>query len=200
MAGDRSRYRLLCSACGAVLLAISVFLPWYGVSLTEHGVAVVGQVGDQIAAQFGNSSLQSEMGAMHAHLAGLAGQQLTALTAHQALREMNVVLLVVAALALLDALVALVRTVSPLPDGAGAAVVLLGSVATVCVLYRIVSPPTPQAGLLALSVREGAWLAMAGSLMMVVSGLWPRSSASPPTIQAQVHDTWSGLSGWTPGG
>jgi hypothetical protein len=39
MAGDRPRYGSLVSALGAILLAVSVFLPWYGVSFTAHGIA-----------------------------------------------------------------------------------------------------------------------------------------------------------------
>ena len=59
MAGDRSRYGLLVSALGAIVLALSVFLPWYGVSFTASGIAVAEQAGDQFAAQFGNAALQS---------------------------------------------------------------------------------------------------------------------------------------------
>jgi hypothetical protein len=163
MAGNRSRYGLLVSALGAIVLAVSVFLPWYGMSVTAH-------------------------------------HQLTAVSAHQALRDLNIVLLVLAGLAMLDALFPLARSVSSVPDGAGASVVLLGTVATVCVLYRMVDPPTPPGDLVALSLREGAWLALLGSLTMVLGGLWPRRVPSPAASDVRAHTAWSGLSGSTPGG
>jgi hypothetical protein len=200
MAGERSRYGLVVSALGAIVLAVSVFLPWYGVSFTPVGIGLVQSVGDQVASQFGNATLQSYMSGVHANLAGLAGQEFTALSAHQALKDLNVVLLVLAGLALLDALVPLARAATRVPEGAGASVVLLGGIATVCVLYRMVSPPTPAGQLLTLSLREGAWLALAGSLTMVGAGLWPRFFPAGPSGETRLEGVWSGLSGWTPQG
>lgn len=200
MAGDRSRYGLLVSALGAVLLAVSVFLPWYGVSFTASGIAYVQHVGDQVAAQFGNATLQGYVSGLHANLEGLTGRQVGAVSAHQALTDMNVILLVLAGLALLDALMPLARTGAPLPGGAGGSVMLLGAVAAVCVLYRMIDPPTPPGELLALSLREGAWLALLGALAMVLGGMWPRYVGSTTASDASVHSTWSSLSGWTPDG
>jgi hypothetical protein len=198
MAGERSRYGLLVSALGAIVLAVSVFLPWYGVSFTASGIAFVQQIGDQVASQFGNPTLQSYVSGVHANLATLAGRQFTALSAHQVLKDLNVILLVLAALAVLDSLIPLARSASPVPAGGGASVVLLGCVAAVCVIYRMVDPPTPAGNLLALSLREGAWLALLGSLAMVAGGLWPRSLGSSEISEARVRGAWSGLSGWTP--
>jgi hypothetical protein len=198
MPGDRSRYGLVASAVGAIVLAVSVFLPWYGVSFTASGILFVQQVGDQVASSFGNATLQSYMTAFHAHIGGLAGQQFLALSAHQALKDMNIVLLVLAGLALLDALVPLARSSSPLPVGAGASVVLLGAVSAACVLYRMLVPPTPAGNLVALSLREGAWLALLGSLTMVLAGLWPRFTRPPAPTEPRLESTWSSLSGWTP--
>ena len=53
------------------------------------------------------------------------------------------------------------------------ALALLGAVAGACVLYRMVAPPTPGGELLALSLREGAWLALIGAVAMVAGALWP---------------------------
>jgi hypothetical protein len=201
MAGERPRYGLLVSACGAILLAISVFLPWYGLTFTASGVAFVQQVADQAASQFGNANLQALIGAQHANLSALAGHEFVAVSAHQALKNLNIVLLLLAGLAILDALVPLARGGSSVPNGGGAAVVVLGAVATVCVGYRMLSPPSPAGDLVSLSLREGAWLALLGSLAIVAGGLWPTtrttsSAASEPTLDT----TWSGLSGWTPQG
>jgi hypothetical protein len=203
MAGDRPRYGLLISAMGAIVLAVSVFLPWYGVSFTASGLAFAQQAGDQAAAQFGNATLQSYMGEFHANLSSLAGHQFTALSAHQALKDLNVVLLLLAGAAIVIALLALAGagfSSTSAPDGHRAPLILLGIVATACVLFRIVNPPAPAGGFLALSLREGAWLALLGSAAIVVGSLWPeRVGASDPS-DAKLESVWSGLSGWTPEG
>jgi hypothetical protein len=200
MRGDRSRYGLLVSALGAILLAVSVFLPWYGLSFTSSGIALVQQSDDQLASQFGNASLQAYVGAQHASLSALAGQEFVAVSAHQVLKDLNVVLLALACLAMLGALIPLAKG-GALPEGGGAPVVLLGALATVCVAYRIVRPPSVAGELVALSVREGAWLALVGSLAIVAGGLWPRGGLpAPGSSQASLESAWSGLSGWTPQG
>jgi hypothetical protein len=198
MVGDRSRYGLLVSAMGAIMLAISVFLPWYGVSFTASGIAFAQQAGDQVAAQFGNAALQSYMSGLHASLGALTGQQVGAVSAHQVLHDLNVILLVLAGLAMLDALLPLARSGAPVPGGAGGSVVLLGAIAALCVLYRMVDPPAPAGGMIALSLREGAWLALLGSAAMVLGGIWPRSVSPSASADAPAHGAWSGLSGWTP--
>jgi hypothetical protein len=76
-------------------------------------------------------------------------------------------------LALFDALLPLARGGRDRARG-GRVAVLLGAVAAACVLYRMVSPPLPDGGLFSLSLREGCWLALLGSLMMVMGGMWPR--------------------------
>jgi hypothetical protein len=200
MAGDRSRYGLLVSALGAILLAVSVFLPWYGVSFTAGGLAFAQQLGDQVVSQYGNAALQGYLAPLHANLASLAGAQFTALSAHQVLKDMNIVLLVVSGLAILDALFPLIRS-STLPDGAGASLVLLGGVASACVIFRMIDPPTPAGGLVSLSLREGAWLALLGSLAILGGGMWPRRAGAPtPASDTRAQGMWSGLSGWTPQG
>lgn len=199
MDGERSRYGLFVSALGAILLGVSVFLPWYGVSLTSAGAALVSHVGDQFAVQYGNASLQSLTGSFHGTIASLAGRQLGALSAHQALKEINVILLILAGLALFDALVPLARNASDVPEGAGGAAVLLGLVAGLLVGYRMVSPPDPAGGFLSLSLREGAWLALLGALTMALGGLWPRVVVPDASSEsAGASDIWANLSGWTP--
>lgn len=179
MTGTRSRYGLMISAFGAIVLAVSVYLPWYGISFTPQGISFAQQVGQQAIAQYGNAAAQSYAGALHANLGGLAGQQFTAVSAHVALKDLSILLLVLAGLAVLDALVPLARADGAIPDGAGRSVVLLGCVASACVAYRMLAPPNPASTLLALSVREGAWLALLGSLAMVIGGLWPQSELRP---------------------
>jgi hypothetical protein len=182
---------------GAILLAVSVFLPWYGVSFTAHGVAFAQQVGNQVASQFGNAALQSYMAGLHTSLAALAGHELTALSAHQALKDLNVVLMILAGLGCVLALLPLAGQQSS--EANRGPLALLGAVATACVLYRILDPPTPPGELLALSLREGAWLGLLGSLAIVAGALWPHPNASISLSDANVKSAWSELSGWTPG-
>jgi hypothetical protein len=203
MAGDRPRYGLLISALGAIVLAVSVFLPWYGVSFTASGLAFAQQAGDQAAAEFGNATLQSYMGEFHANLSSLAGHQFTALSAHQALKDLNVVLLLVAGAAIVIALLALAGagfSSASAPDGHRAPLALLGIVAAACVLFRMVDPPSPAGALLALSLREGAWLALLGSAAMIAGSLWPERLDAGSPSDAKLERAWSGLSGWTPEG
>jgi hypothetical protein len=198
MPGDRSRYGLLISTLGAIVLAVSVFLPWYGVSFTAAGLAFAQQIGDQAASQFGNATLQSYMSNFHASLNSLAGHQFIALSAHQALKDLNVVLLLLAGLAIAIALIALAGPGFSSSDGHRAPLGLLGAVAAICVLYRMIDRPTPAGDFLALSLREGAWLALLGSVAMVMGALWPDHLDAPTPSEAKLKSAWSELSGWTP--
>jgi hypothetical protein len=199
MTNERSRYGLLVSAVGAIVLAIAVFLPWYGISLTATGAAAVSQLGERFAAQFGNAALQSYVGGLHGTLAQLAGRQFVAVSAHQVLRDMNVILLVLAGVALLDSLLALARSGPAGPQGAGGAVVLVGLLASACVVFRMLIPPTPDGNLVTLSLREGSWLALLGSLMLALGGLWPRVVQPEASAEGRAgKDVWAAMSGWTP--
>jgi hypothetical protein len=171
MADDRSRYGLMVSALGAIVLAVSVFLPWYGLSFSPSGLNLAHQVG--VGGFTDGGSAQSYVSGLHLTLSALTGQQFTALNGHDALRALSELLLALAGLAILDALFPLTRAAGRVPEGAGRSVVLLGCVACVCVVYRMLVPPTPGGELLSVSVREGAWLALLGSLAMVIGGLWP---------------------------
>jgi hypothetical protein len=163
MSCDRSRYGLLVSALGAIVLIVSVFLPWYEVALS-----------------------------LHAGAGAVAGHQVSTLSAHRALRDVNVVLLALAALAILDTLAPLAPTGRPLPGGAGGSVVLLGAVAAALVLLRMLVPPS---GVTELSLSEGAWLALLGSLMISLGGIWPRSIGFLAPSTTPSPGAWSGLPG-----
>jgi hypothetical protein len=180
MGSDRSRYGLLVSALGSVLLAVSVFLPWYALSITPQGAEFAQSAAQNFAAQYGNGAFQQLAGSLiHGSFASLSGHELGAVSAHQVLHDLNIVLLVLAGLALADALLPLVRDGSSAGGRDSGFAVLLGAVAAVCVLYRMVAPPLPSDGLIALSLREGCWLALLGSLMIALGGMWPRVSFEP---------------------
>ena len=176
MASDRSRYGLLVSALGSVLLAVSVFLPWYSLSLTPDGASFAANFTQDFARQYGNESLQRLAAGVHGNLVSLSGQQIAAFSAHQALHDLSVVLLVLAGIALLDSLLTLARGSASAAGGTGRLVALAGVIAALCVTYRMAAPPVPAGGLVALSLREGSWLALLGSLMMVLGPIWPQVS------------------------
>lgn len=166
LSGDRSRYGLLVSAFGAIVLIVSVFLPWYETAFTVHASAGV-----------------------------VAGHRLGLITGHRALHEVNIVLLVLAALAILDALAPLAPGGGQLPGGAGGSVVLLGAVAAAFVLYRMLAPPSQILGVVELSLREGAWLALLGSLAIALGGMWPRSIGFLAPAATPTPGALSGLHG-----
>jgi hypothetical protein len=195
------RYGLLLSALGAIVVAVSVFLPWYSVSLTPSGVSFTQQLSSQVVSRYGNAQLQSYAGELHRRLGSLAGHQLAAVSAHQALKQINVLLLILAAAAILLALFSLARVEHPVVSGEGALISILGLIALACVAFRMIDPPNPASSLLSLSLREGAWLTLAGAVAMIVGGLWPAQHTSGAhASQEKLQDAWSGLSGWTPEG
>jgi len=68
MVDDRAPLGLLIAALGAAVLAVSVFLPWYGVSITASGAASAQQELSTVAQQYGNASFQtasSEQSSVH---------------------------------------------------------------------------------------------------------------------------------------
>jgi hypothetical protein len=199
MAGERPPYGPLLCAAGAILLAVAVFLPWYGVSFTPQGLAYIQQVGNQVAAEYGNATLQSYVSGLHTSLSGLAGQQVVAVSAHQAFKYLNVVLLIVAGVGCVLALLALAARQSSGAQANRGPLALLGAVAAACVLYRVIVRPAPAGELVTLSLREGAWLALLGSLAMVAGALWPRGGERAGSSSAgTAQSAFSELSGWTP--
>jgi hypothetical protein len=199
MTASRSRYGSLVSVIGAIVLVVAVFLPWYGISFTEHGLALVEQTGESFVARFGNAALQSQLASAHASLSGFAGHELGAVSAHQVLSKINVVLLVLGGLACAVALVALADP-SAIADGGRSLLALLGICAAVFIAFRMLDKPTPEGELVALSLREGAWLALLGAVAVVagavLSGRSANASAKP--LAATTSAVWAELSGWTP--
>jgi hypothetical protein len=198
MQREGSGYRLLAAALGAVLMAVSVYLPWYSIELTSTGAATVQGFGDQVAAQFGNSAMQSAVQAFHADVGKLVGTPLASVSAHQALSVIGVVLVVLAVLALLDALVPLARGGAALPHGAGGSLALLGLVACLLIGYRMISPPTLAGSYVSLSLREGAWLSLLGAATVLAAGLWPLVARPKAASGEPPQDVFSQLSGWSP--
>jgi hypothetical protein len=199
MAGERSRYGLLISAAGAILLAVAVFLPWYGVSFTANGIAMAQRIGSAVVSQFGNANLQSQLGTLNASIGSLADHQVAALSAHQVLKVLNIVLLIAAGLACVIALIGLAGPDSASSQANRSPLALIGVFAALCVVYRMIDRPAPEGDLIALSLREGAWVALLGSLAITVGALLGRRSSPAAAPATDAQSVWSDLSGWTPG-
>ncbi len=194
---SRSTYGLLVSALGAVLLAVAVFLPWYGVSFNAHAITAAEQASEQFAAQYGNAALQSHLGSLHTSLVGLVNHEVFALSAHQALSTLNVVLLIIAGLGILISLLALAGPASASSEANRVPLALLGLLGAACVVFRMIDRPSPAGEVISLSLREGAWLALLGCLCMAAGAMWTRRAPVVRTA-SQGGDVWSELSGWTP--
>jgi hypothetical protein len=158
------------SVLGAAVLAVSVFLPWYGISVTASGAASVPQELATVAADYGNTKLQTEANKLAPKLRSLAGKQLATVSSHDALKRLSPVLLFLAALTLLASLFLLAGVVG-LIDSTGRQLALAGAVAGGVVVFRVVAPPVPDANLVALTPVWGSWLALLGSGAIVGGGL-----------------------------
>jgi hypothetical protein len=194
MSEDGPRNGSLIAALGAPLLAVSVFQPWYALSVTAAGAASAGQAFNKVALQFGNAAFQSEAQGLASRFNTLAGRQVATLSADQALKYVHVVLLILAAAAFVSALSRLAG-VSQASDGQ---IALIGLTATICVVFRMVVKPIAAEEAFSLSLSWGAWLALGSSLAITVGGVLPRHAPSATPSAAALGKTWEGLSGWTP--
>ncbi|HEY2741848.1 MAG TPA: hypothetical protein VGI69_06685 [Gaiellaceae bacterium] len=169
MAGNRASRGLLVSALGAAVLAVSVFSPWYSVSITPEGAAQAQQQLATVAQQYGNTSLQDMASQVGGQFSAIAGRPLTTLSAHQALKNTSKILLLLAGVALLASLL----TLADVLEIGGGQIALVGFAAVLCVLFRMLSPPgTDAAGLLSLSLGWGSWLALLAAGAIAGGGLW----------------------------
>jgi hypothetical protein len=196
MVEDRRKIGPLISAAGAALLGVSIFLPWYGISITASGAASAQQALNNAAQEFGNAAFQAQAKTVGAGFSAYAGRQVTTLSAHQLLKDLSVLLLILAAIALVMALLRLAATSAP-TLASGSQIVVVGLVAIACVLFRMLDRPAPAEGVFSLSLSWGVWLALGSSVAIVLGGLWPthavRETSSPGVA-------WDKLSGWTPEG
>ncbi len=186
MATDRQGGQALLTLGGGVLLAVSVFLPWYGLTLTAGGAATAQQNLNSAAQQFGNSAFQNAANGIGNSFGSLVGHQLGTVSAHQALKYISIALLVLAGIAILVTMARLVgSTSSAQPRGLLA---LVGFAAAVCIVFRMVARPSPDADILAITLSWGAWLSLGSSLAIIVGDLWPSGAdlvqQAPPSYPA----------------
>lgn len=191
---DRLRFGPLCAAIGAAVLGVSVFLPWYSLSLTTAGVAYAQQGLNSVAQQFGNAAFQGLANTIGARFNALAGDQVASLSAHQLLKDISVVLLILAAIALVAALLRLAGPPESSQAGGGH-IALVGIVAVLCVVFRMVELPIPQEDYFSMSLSWGIWVALGSSAAIVVGGLWSGGESHAVSAPQQ---RWDKLSGWTP--
>jgi hypothetical protein len=177
MVDERPQIGFLVSALGAAVLAVSVFLPWYGVGITPSGAAAAQQQLAGVAQQYGNASFQSGANQLGAEFSALAGRQLATVSAHDVLKDISVILLVLAGLTLLASLLRLAGLTGL--EAGGGQVALSGGVAALFVLYRMISPPGAQTDLVSLSLSWGIWLALLSAAAIVAGGLLASSHQSP---------------------
>ncbi len=175
MTEDRAPLGLLIAALGAAVLAVSVFLPWYGVSITGPGAATAQQELAQVAQQYGNATFQAGATEVGAEFSSLAGRQLATVSAHEALKDISRILLAVAGIALLASLLRLAG-IRGLLEAGGGQIALAGGVAALFVLYRMLSPPGVPTNIVSLSLSWGSWLALLSAGAIVVGGLLSTST------------------------
>jgi hypothetical protein len=170
MSEDHAPAGLLIAALGAAVLAISVFLPWYGVSITASGASVARQELAAVAQQYGNASLQAQAGTLGAEFSLLAGHELGTVSAHQALGHVSLILLLLAGVGLLAALLRLADMKGWL-FATGNQVALVGGLAFFVVLFRILVTPDSEMHAIALTLSWGIWLALLSASAIVAGGL-----------------------------
>ena len=176
MVDDRSQLGFFVAALGAAVLAVSVFLPWYGVSITASGAASAQQQLASVAQQYGNAGFQAGASELGAEFSSIAGRRLATVSAHEVLKDVSLILLVLAGVSLLASLLRLAG-LGGLEAGGGQ-IALAGGVAALFVLYRMLRPPGAQTDLVSLSLGWGIWLALLSAAAIVVGGLLSTSDQS----------------------
>jgi hypothetical protein len=148
-----------------------MFLPWYSVSITATGAAEAQQQLAGVAQQYGNANLQAMVDQVGARFSSVAGHPLVTLSAHEVLKDLSVVVLLLAGVALLASLLRL----ADVAEVGGDQIALVGFVALLCVLYRMLSPPGAHTDLVSLSLSWGSWVALGAAVAIVGGGIWTPS-------------------------
>jgi hypothetical protein len=193
---DRAPLGLLIAVLGAAVLAISVFQPWYGVSIVASGGATARQELAVVAHDYGNPAIETRPNG--ARVGSLAGRQLATVSAHQTMKHVSLILLGLAGIALLASVLRLADMRGAL-RASGSQVALLGGLAAGVVVFRMVRPPDPAVNLvsLSLSLTWGIWLALLSAALVVAGGLiagsartdWrrrPKVGPGPPPLRRDI--------------
>jgi hypothetical protein len=170
MVEARAPLGLLIAALGAAVLAISVFTPWYGISITQSGATATKTQLVAAAKQYGNTTLQKKVDGVSARFDSLIGRQLATVSAHQSLEHVSLFLLLLAGIALVASLLRLADMRGWL-FATGGQVAFVGTVAAVVVIVRIVRPPGAAGQLISLTLTWGIWLSLLSAAAIVLGGL-----------------------------
>jgi hypothetical protein len=173
-------YGLLISALGAAVLALSVFAPWYGVSITANGADAARAELVAVARQYGNTTFQARANQVGAEFKALEGRQIATVSAHEILKRESWILLLLAGVALLASLLRLVNARGRLAAH-GSQISLLGTAASLVVIIRMVFRPDLPVDFISLSLNWGIWLALLSSAAVFFGG------ASAESSRAYLH-------------
>jgi hypothetical protein len=182
------------SALGGMLTVISVYLPWYGVSVTPAAINALQGTLSQIVPGWASSPYVSRF---HDAAQGLAGRQIASVGLHQVFSHSGTLLAIAGGAATLLAMVSLGYQLSG-PAQVGA-LRLIGLAATLVVGWRMFAHlPHVSDAFIQVSLQHGAYLGLLGSLAIVAGTVLPRSLGAPAGAEDGA-DVWTQLSGWTPG-
>jgi len=175
---DRPPLGLFVALIGAAVLALSVFAPWYGVSITPSGVAAAKLELATVAKQYGNATLQAQANHIGAQFHSLEGRQLTTANAHQTMKHLSLILLVLAGLAFLASLLRLADTRGTL-YASGGQIALAGGLAALVVLFRVFWRPHAALDFVSLTPTWGVWLALVSAAAVFAGGLHAKATQVP---------------------
>jgi hypothetical protein len=190
MSDSRLRPGHLVALAGAAVAAVALWLPWYAVTLPQEL--------RRAAADGAAGGLPPALGELARELITVLPEHLEA-TGWQALDGGDVALLVLAAVVAAAVLLAAGAAAPGIQvDLAGAARVatVAGAAATGFVLLKLVDQPGPNE---IVSVRYGAWVALAGgALMLAGGGMASRDAALPAPLSPDVpgYTPPSGTAPW----
>jgi hypothetical protein len=189
MSDSRLRPGHLVALAGAAVTAVALWLPWYAVTLPQQL--------RQAAADGAAGAMPSMLGQLARELISVLPEHLEA-TGWQALDGVDVALLVIAVVVAGAVLLAAGAAAPGVKvDAAGAARVasVAGAAATGLVLLKLVDPPGPHE---IVSVRYGAWVALAGGVLMLTGGRMASGDVALPAPLAPVVPAYTPPSGTAP--
>lgn len=184
MDDDNAPVGLLIAALSAVVLALSVFAPWYGVTITASGAAAAKAELATVAQQYGNVTFQMRANGVGAQFSSLAGHQVATVSAHQSMGKVSLILLVLAGIALLASLLRL-ADMRGLLFATGSQIALVGAVAFAVVFFRVLVHPGAGVGLVAFSPSWGIWLALLSAAAVSAGGLIAGSDRPSTRVSAK---------------
>jgi hypothetical protein len=185
MVEDRAPFGLLIATLGAAVLAISVFLPWYGLSITQAGATATHQQLVSAARQYGNTTLQAKANIAGERFNSFVGHRFASVSAHQSLKHVSLILVVLAGVALLASLLRFAN-LRGLLFATGGQIALLGVLAVVVVAFRTLRPPGAAGELISLSPTWGIWLALVSAAAVVGGALLAGVSQTHPRTRPKV--------------